>query len=86
MGRSFGQQGVFLEALRESGTQVSVFLLNGVKLQGQIDSFDRFVVRLKNDAKHQVVYKHTISAITPMVDLKPKGARLQEGIAEAAAS
>ena len=57
-------QDPFLNALRKERIPVSVFLVNGIKLQGQIDSFDQFVVMLKN-AVTQMVYKHAISTIVP---------------------
>lgn len=57
-------QDPFLNALRRERVPVSVFLVNGIKLQGQIDSFDQFVVMLKNTVT-QMVYKHAISTIVP---------------------
>jgi len=57
-------QDPFLNQLRKERVPVSVFLVNGIKLQGQIDSFDQFVVMLKN-AVTQMVYKHAISTIVP---------------------
>ncbi|MGM0563874.1 MAG: RNA chaperone Hfq [Pseudomonadota bacterium] len=54
----------FLNALRKERVPVSIFLVNGIKLQGQVDSFDQFVVLLKNSVS-QMVYKHAISTIVP---------------------
>jgi len=54
----------FLNALRRDRIPVSVYLVNGIKLQGQIESFDQFVVLLKS-AVSQMVYKHAISTIVP---------------------
>ena len=54
----------YLNELRKERTQVSVYLVNGIKLQGQIESFDSFVVLLKG-AVSQMVYKHAISTIVP---------------------
>lgn len=54
----------FLNALRRERIPVSVYLVNGIKLQGQIESFDQFVVLLKS-AVSQMVYKHAISTIVP---------------------
>ena len=54
----------FLNALRKERIPVSIFLVNGIKLQGQVDSFDQFVVLLKNSV-NQMVYKHAISTIMP---------------------
>ncbi|NND65680.1 MAG: RNA chaperone Hfq [Gammaproteobacteria bacterium] len=57
-------QDPFLNALRKEKVPVSIYLVNGIKLQGQIDSFDNFVVLLKNTV-NQMVYKHAISTIVP---------------------
>lgn len=57
-------QDPFLNALRKERVLVSIYLVNGIKLQGQIESFDQFVVLLKNQVS-QMVYKHAISTIVP---------------------
>lgn len=57
-------QDPFLNALRRENIPVSIYLVNGIKLQGQIDSFDQFVILLKNSV-NQMVYKHAISTIVP---------------------
>ncbi len=54
----------FLNELRKRQIQVSIFLINGIKLQGQIESYDRFVIQLKAGVT-QIVYKHAISTIVP---------------------
>ncbi|MCH7880304.1 MAG: RNA chaperone Hfq [Proteobacteria bacterium] len=54
----------YLNALRREHIPVSIFLVNGIKLQGQIESFDQFVVLLKNNVS-QMVYKHAISTVVP---------------------
>tara|TARA_B000000609_G_C24151308_1_gene337502 strand:+ start:444 stop:713 length:270 start_codon:yes stop_codon:yes gene_type:complete len=54
----------FLNALRKSKQPVSIYLVSGIKLQGQVDSFDQYVVVLKNTV-NQMVYKHAISTIVP---------------------
>jgi host factor-I protein len=54
----------FLNALRREHVPVSIFLVNGIKLQGQIESFDQFVILLKNNVS-QMVYKHAVSTIVP---------------------
>lgn len=54
----------FLNELRKQQVQVSIFLINGIKLQGQIESYDRFVIQLKAGVT-QIVYKHAISTIVP---------------------
>jgi len=57
-------QDPFLNALRKEHVPVAIYLVNGIKLQGQIESFDSFVVLLKNSVS-QMVYKHAISTIVP---------------------
>jgi host factor-I protein len=57
-------QDPFLTALRKERIPVSIYLVNGIKLQGQIDSFDQFVVLLRNSVS-QMVYKHAISTVVP---------------------
>ncbi|RTE86432.1 MULTISPECIES: RNA chaperone Hfq [Gammaproteobacteria] len=57
-------QDPFLNALRRERIPVSIYLVNGIKLQGQIESFDQFVVLLKNTVS-QMVYKHAISTVVP---------------------
>lgn len=58
----------FLQHLREENTPVSIFLINGIKLQGQLDNFDQEVVILKNSSS-QLVFKHAISTIVPNKNL-----------------
>ncbi len=60
-------QDPFLNALRKERIPVSIFLVNGIKLQGTIDSFDSFIVSLKN-VTTQIIYKHAISTIMPSRD------------------
>jgi host factor-I protein len=62
-------QDTFLNALRKEHTPVSIFLVNGIKLQGKIDSFDQYVIMLKNTMS-QMVYKHAISTIVPSKAVK----------------
>jgi host factor-I protein len=57
-------QDPFLNTLRKEHVPVSIFLVNGIKLQGQIESFDQFVVLLKNTVS-QMIYKHAISTVVP---------------------
>lgn len=57
-------QDPFLNALRQEQVPVSVYLVNGIKLQGHIDDFDQYVVLLKN-AVTQMIYKHAISTVVP---------------------
>ncbi len=64
MAKGQSLQDPFLNALRRERVPVSIYLVNGIKLQGQIESFDQFVVLLKNTVS-QMVYKHAISTIVP---------------------
>ena len=57
-------QDPFLNLLRRERVPVSIYLVNGIKLQGQIESFDQYVVLLKNTVT-QIVYKHAISTVVP---------------------
>jgi host factor-I protein len=59
----------FLNALRRERVPVSVYLVNGIKLQGQIESFDQFVFLLKNSVS-QMIYKHAISTVVPARNIK----------------
>lgn len=64
MSRGQSLQDPYLNVLRKERVPVSIYLVNGIKLQGQIDSFDQFVVLLKNTVS-QMVYKHAISTVVP---------------------
>jgi host factor-I protein len=63
--KSQNVQDVFLNHIRKNKTPVTIFLVNGVKLQGVITWFDNFSVLLRRDAHSQLVYKHAISTIMP---------------------
>lgn len=69
MAKGHTLQEPFLNALRKERINVSIYLVNGIKLQGQIESFDQFVVLLRN-AVSQMVYKHAISTIVPARNVK----------------
>ena len=58
-------QDTFLNAVRKSRTPLTIFLVNGVKLQGVVTWFDNFCVLLRRDGQSQLVYKHAISTIMP---------------------
>ncbi len=58
-------QDAFLNAVRKSKTPLTIFLMNGVKLQGVVTWFDNFCVLLRRDGQVQLVYKHAISTIMP---------------------
>lgn len=62
-------QDPYLNALRKEKIPVAIYLVNGIKLQGQIDSFDQFVILLKNQVS-QMVYKHAISTVVPARNVK----------------
>ncbi len=62
-------QDPFLNALRKERIPVSIYLVNGIKLQGHVESFDQFVVLLKNSVS-QMVYKHAISTVVPTRNVK----------------
>ncbi len=62
-------QDPYLNALRREKVPVAIYLVNGIKLQGQIDSFDQFVILLKNTVS-QMVYKHAISTVVPSRNVK----------------
>ena len=57
-------QDPFLNALRKERVQVAIYLVNGIKLQGYVDSFDKYVILLRNTVT-QMVYKHAVSTIVP---------------------
>lgn len=62
-------QDPFLNALRKERVSVSIYLVNGIKLQGYVESFDQFVILLKNTVS-QMVYKHAVSTIVPTKNVK----------------
>ncbi|MEI6858962.1 MAG: RNA chaperone Hfq [Shewanella sp.] len=64
MAKGQSLQDPFLNALRRERVPVSIYLVNGIKLQGQVESFDQFVILLKNTVS-QMVYKHAISTVVP---------------------
>ena len=64
MSKGQSLQEPFLNALRKEKVPVSIYLVNGIKLQGQVESFDQFVILLRNSIS-QMVYKHAISTIVP---------------------
>lgn len=72
MAKGQSLQDPFLNALRKEKVPVSIYLVNGIKLQGQIDSFDQFVVVLRNSV-NQMVYKHAISTVVPTRNVRVTG-------------
>ena len=80
MSKGQSLQDPFLNALRRERVPVSVYLVNGIKLQGTIESFDQFVVLLRNTVS-QMVYKHAISTVVPARNVRvgPGGGYVQPG-------
>ena len=80
MSKGHSLQDPFLNTLRKERIPVSIYLVNGIKLQGQIESFDQFVILLKNSVG-QMVYKHAVSTVVPSknVRLPMKDAAEEEG-------
>ena len=72
-------QDVFLNHVRKNRTPVTVFLVNGVKLQGAISGFDNFCVLLRRDAHVQLVYKHAISTVMPANPIQLYDPAAEEG-------
>jgi host factor-I protein len=79
--KSQNVQDVFLNHVRKSKTPVTVFLVNGVKLQGIITWFDNFSVLLRRDGHTQLVYKHAISTVMPGAPIQLFDATKVEGAA-----
>lgn len=69
MSKGHTLQDPFLNTLRKDRVPVAIYLVNGIKLQGQVESFDQFVILLKNSVS-QLVYKHAISTIVPTRNIK----------------
>ena len=73
MSKGQSLQDPFLNALRRERVPVSIYLVNGIKLQGTVESFDQFVVLLRNTVS-QMVYKHAISTVVPSRNVRVTGA------------
>ena len=78
MSKGHSLQDPYLNTLRKERVPVSIYLVNGIKLQGQIESFDQFVILLKNTVS-QMVYKHAISTVVPARNVRvgPGGGYVQ---------
>jgi len=70
IGRPNSVQDVFLNHLRKNKTPTTVFLVNGVKLQGIVTWFDNFSLLLRRDTHAQLVYKHAISTVMPNIPVQ----------------
>ena len=85
--KSQSVQDVFLNKIRKDKTPVTVFLVNGVKLQGIVTWFDNFCLLLRRDAHSQLVYKHAISTVMPSQPLSLwEGPEAEEAEADAEAT
>ncbi len=85
MSKSQSLQDPFLNALRREHVPVAIYLVNGIKLQGTIESFDQFVVLLRNQVS-QMVYKHAISTVVPSRNVKIGNGDTHTGSPEADAA
>jgi len=78
MAKGQSLQDPFLNALRRDRIPVAIYLVNGIKLQGQVESFDQFVILLKNTVS-QMVYKHAISTVVPSRAVNTTSTSNQDG-------
>ncbi|WP_017902071.1 RNA chaperone Hfq [Pseudomonas asplenii] len=82
MSKGHSLQDPYLNLLRKEKVSVSIYLVNGIKLQGSIESFDQFVILLKNTVS-QMVYKHAISTVVPSRPIRlPSASDSEHGDAE----
>ena len=86
MSKGHSLQDPFLNVLRKERVPVAIYLVNGIKLQGQVESFDQFVILLKNTVS-QMVYKHAVSTIVPSRAVKmpmvaPPGEEVGEALGD----
>lgn len=74
MNKNINLQDVFLNQIRKDGVPVTIFLLNGYQIKGNVRGFDNFTVVMDSDNKQQLIYKHAISTIIPLraVNLNPE--------------
>ncbi|MDQ0161817.1 RNA chaperone Hfq [Bacillus alveayuensis] len=70
MKQSINIQDQFLNQLRKDGSFVTVFLLNGFQLRGQVKAFDNFTVLIESEGKQQLIYKHAISTFSPQKNIQ----------------
>ena len=77
MAKGQSLQDPFLNALRRERIPVAIYLVNGIKLQGKIQSFDQFVILLENTV-NQMVYKHAISTVVPSRPIRMPAAEDEE--------
>jgi host factor-I protein len=77
MSKGHSLQDPYLNTLRKERVPVSIYLVNGIKLQGQIESFDQFVILLRNSVS-QMVYKHAVSTVVPARNIRLPSAASEE--------
>ncbi|AEH53287.1 MULTISPECIES: RNA chaperone Hfq [Heyndrickxia] len=70
MNKAINIQDQYLNQLRKDGTVVTVFLMNGFQLRGQVKGFDNFTVLIETDGKQQLVFKHAISTFQPQKNVQ----------------
>ncbi|MED4311475.1 RNA chaperone Hfq [Heyndrickxia coagulans] len=70
MNKAINIQHQYLNQLRKDGTVVTVFLMNGFQLRGQVKGFDNFTVLIETDGKQQLVFKHAISTFQPQKNVQ----------------
>ena len=63
-------QDVFLNQVRKDKTPITIFLVNGYQLRGTVRGFDNYIIVLDADGKQQMVYKHAVSTISPLVPVR----------------
>jgi host factor-I protein len=77
MSKGHSLQDPYLNTLRKERVPVSIYLVNGIKLQGQIESFDQFVILLRYSVR-QMVYKHAVSTVVPARNIRLPSASSEE--------
>ena len=71
-------QDVFLNQVRKDRTPITIFLVNGYQLRGLVRGFDNYIIILDSDGKQQMVYKHAVSTISPLVTVRFVAAETEE--------
>lgn len=78
MQKSYNLQDHFLNQARKDRVPLTIFLMNGVQMKGQVRGFDNFIVMVDSDGKQQMVYKHAISTIIPLKHIDMSSASKEE--------
>lgn len=71
-------QDVFLNQVRKDRTPITIFLVNGYQLRGIVRGFDNYIIVLDSEGKQQMVYKHAVSTISPLVPVRFAAAETEE--------